>query len=58
MVTNKQIQDFLSLKTLAIIGVSRNPRKFGNAIYSELKTKNYIVYPVNPNLDKYENSIL
>ena len=57
MVTQKQIQDFLSLKTFAIIGVSRNPKKFGNAIYSELRTKNYTVYPVNPNLDKYENAI-
>lgn len=57
MVTQKQIQDFLSLKTLALIGVSRNPKKFGNAIYSELRSKNYTVYPVNPNLTQYENAI-
>lgn len=57
MVTQNQIQNFLSLKTYAIIGVSRNPKKFGNAIYSELRTKNYTVYPVNPNLDKYENAV-
>ncbi|MCX6165642.1 MAG: CoA-binding protein, partial [Ignavibacteriae bacterium] len=57
MVTNNQIQNFLALKTLAIIGVSRNPKKFGNAIYSELRTKNYTVYPVNPNLNKYENAV-
>jgi uncharacterized protein len=57
MVTQKQIQDFLSFKTYAIIGVSRNPKKFGNAIYSELRTKNYTVYPINPNLDKYENAV-
>lgn len=57
MITNNQIQNFLSLKTLALIGVSRNVKKFGNVIYKELRTKNYTVYPVNPNLDKYENSI-
>ncbi|MFA5404542.1 MAG: CoA-binding protein [Ignavibacteria bacterium] len=57
MVTQKQIQDFLSMKTFAIIGVSRDPKKFGNTIYTELRTKNYTVYPVNPNLDKYENAI-
>lgn len=57
MVTKNQIQNFLSLKTFAIIGVSRNDKKFGNAIYSELRAKNYTVYPVNPNMDKYENAI-
>jgi uncharacterized protein len=57
MVTQNQIQNFLNLKTFAIIGVSRNDKKFGNAIYSELRTKNYTVYPVNPNLEKYENAI-
>lgn len=55
MVTQNQINNFLSLKTLALIGVSRDSKKFGNAIYKELKLKNYTVYPVNPNLDKYEN---
>jgi|WetSurMetagenome_2_1015567.scaffolds.fasta_scaffold26109_2 uncharacterized protein len=57
MVTKNQIQNFLSLKTYALIGVSRNEKKFGNAIYKELRTKNYTVYPVNPNLDKYENAV-
>lgn len=57
MVTKKQIQDFLSSKTFALIGVSRDDKKFGNTIYSELKTRNYTVYPVNPNLEKYENAV-
>ncbi len=57
MVTQNQIQNFLSLKTFAIIGVSRNDKKFGNTIYSELRTRNNKVYVINPNLDKYENAI-
>jgi uncharacterized protein len=55
MVTQNKINNFLSLKSLALIGVSRNAKKFGNAIYKEFKLKNYTVYPVNPYLDKYEN---
>jgi len=54
MVTKKQIQDFLSLKTLAVIGVSRDDKKFGNAIYGELKRKNYSVYPIHKELETYE----
>jgi uncharacterized protein len=57
MITQNQIQDFLALKSFAVIGVSRNEKKFGNSIYAELRTKNFIVYPVNPNMDKYENSV-
>jgi uncharacterized protein len=56
MVTKKQIQDFLSLKTFALIGVSRNDKKFGNTLYSELRSRGRKVYPVNPNMDKYENT--
>jgi uncharacterized protein len=55
MVTNNQIQNFLSLKTLAIIGISRDSKKLGNAVYKELKAKNYTVYPVHPYLEKYDN---
>ena len=47
MVTNNQIQNFLSLKTFALIGVSRDSKKFGNAIYKELKSKNFSVFPIH-----------
>lgn len=57
MVTKNQIDNFLAKKNFAIIGVSRNPKKFGNAVYSELRAKNYNVYIVNPNLDRYESSV-
>jgi uncharacterized protein len=57
MVTQNQIQNFLSLKTLAIIGVSRNEKKFGNAIFKELKLKNYDVYPVHQDISNFEGNI-
>jgi hypothetical protein len=51
MVSKKNIQDFLEPKKLAIAGVSRNPKKFGHAVFRELKKSGYSVYPINPNTD-------
>lgn len=55
MTTLNQIQDFLDEKTLAISGVSRNPKKFGYLVYKDLKDRGYTVYPVNPNTDTIDN---
>jgi uncharacterized protein len=53
MRTSKQsVENFLAQKTIAIVGVSRNERKFGTAAYKELKVKGYKVYPVNPNMNE------
>ena len=41
------INEFVSLKNLAIVGVSRNQKKFGNSLYRSLKQKGYNVFPVN-----------
>ena len=45
------IQDFLKAKRLAVVGVSHSDKKFGSAIYTELKARGYEVYGVNPTLD-------
>ena len=42
------IDDFLSQQTLAVVGVSRSGKKFGNAASRELRTKGYRVIPVHP----------
>ncbi len=42
------IESFLSTKKLAIIGASRNPKKFGRHVYDALKEKGFTVYGVNP----------
>src|SRR5262249_35855186 len=47
----KNIYDFVDQKTLAVVGVSRDSKKFGNLAYRELKTKGYRVFPVNPGMD-------
>jgi len=52
--TIKNIEEFLQLKKLAVVGVSRNKDKFGNMIYRELRTHGYQVMAVNPNADMVE----
>jgi predicted CoA-binding protein len=49
--TRKTIHAFLEPRKLAIAGVSRNPKKFGFAVFDELKKKGFDLYPVNPNAD-------
>jgi uncharacterized protein len=55
MIHYKNIQDFLSQESFAVIGVSRTERKFGNAVYRELKKKGYRVFAVNPNMETIDN---
>lgn len=45
---NTTIEAFLAPKKLALAGISRNPKKFGHAAFTELKKKGYEVYPVHP----------
>jgi uncharacterized protein len=46
--TKQDIQDFLSQKTIAMAGLSRNEKAFSAAVNKELKAKGYRVLPVNP----------
>jgi predicted CoA-binding protein len=48
MVTLNQIEKFIASQPVAVIGVSRNPKKFGYAAFKELKEKGMDVIPVNP----------
>lgn len=49
--TLDDISRFLNPEKLAVAGVSRNPKKFGNIIMKELSEKGFDVYPVNPEAD-------
>ena len=57
MNSRKSVEEFLSQKKIAVVGVSRKRNKFGNIIYRELKKKGYRVYPVNPNTNNIEQDI-
>ena len=48
------IDQFINDKNIALIGVSKDPRKFGNALLKELTKRGYIVYPVHPELKDAE----
>ncbi len=48
MTSLKQINEFLDSQPIALVGVSRNPKKFGYAVFKELKEKGMKVVPVNP----------
>lgn len=48
------IQDFIESKRLALIGVSRDEKKFGRMAYKELKARGYQVYAVNPAVDQID----
>jgi uncharacterized protein len=52
MSTLKQINDFLGSQSIALVGVSRNPKKFGYTAFKELREKGMNVIPVNPNADE------
>jgi len=48
MASLKQIEDFIAAQPVAMVGVSRNPKKFGQMAFKELKGNGLNVIPVNP----------
>jgi len=48
MVTIEQINNFLATKKLAMAGVSRDSKKFGNMVFKSLIEKGFEVCPINP----------
>jgi len=54
MTSQNTITDFLSQRSVAVVGVSRDARKFGNTIYRTLREKGYKVFAVNRNAETVE----
>jgi predicted CoA-binding protein len=52
MTTLKQINEFLDSQPIALVGASRNPKKFGYTAFKELKNKGMKIIPVNPKADE------
>jgi Predicted CoA-binding protein len=52
MTTLKQINEFLDSQPIALVGASRNPKKFGYTAFKELKEKGMKIIPVNPQADE------
>lgn len=49
---DQAVQEFLKCRRIAVVGVSRSGKKFGNEIYKELKGRGYEVYAVHPEMDQ------
>ncbi len=45
---NPLIEQFVSQKHIAVVGMSRSRKKFGNMAARELKQKGFEIYPVHP----------
>jgi predicted CoA-binding protein len=54
MASMKSIRDFLGLKRLAMVGVSRNPKDFSRTLFRELRKRGYDVTPVSPNVKEVD----
>jgi uncharacterized protein len=48
MTSLKKIEDFIAAVPVAMVGVSRNPKKFGYMAFKELKDKGLNIIPINP----------
>lgn len=58
MNTRNSINQFLSCKNVAVVGVSSNGNGFGVAVYNHLKNADYNVFGVNKNGGKVGDEIL
>jgi hypothetical protein len=47
MTTTRDVEDFLSLKRIAMVGVSRNPKDFSRHLFREMCSRGYDMVPVN-----------
>ena len=55
MITKTQIDTFFGGETIAMVGVSRNPKKFGHVAFQAVTGKNkYTVLPVNSGTDEID----
>jgi len=51
---NPLIDDFVNSKRIAVVGMSRSGKKFGNMAAKELKAKGYEIYPVHPDASEID----
>jgi predicted CoA-binding protein len=52
--SRKSIERFFASTAFAVVGVSANRRKFGNAVYRAMKERGLTVYPIHPTLHEVE----
>ncbi|MCX6250064.1 MAG: CoA-binding protein [Bacteroidetes bacterium] len=55
--SRKTIESFLEPRKMAIAGVSRDPKKFGNVAFTGLKEKGFDLYPIHPSASGINGTI-
>lgn len=58
MNSRKSIEEFLSFKNVAVIGVSSKGKGFGVSVYNHLKKNGHNVFGINKNGGKIEQDVL
>ena len=56
MASQRTIDEFLQQPTLALAGLSRGGKKFGNAVLRDLTSKGYEVLPVHPEAEEIDGT--
>lgn len=56
MTSQAVLEEFLAQRVLAVVGVSRDSKKFGNRVYKDLSRKGYRTFAVNPNTNAIGDS--
>ncbi len=54
MADQNQINDFLAQRVLAVAGVSRSGKKYGNRVFHDLIRKGYRIFAINPYASEIE----
>lgn len=54
---NPLIDDFIQSKKIAVVGMSRTGKKFGNMAGKELLAKGYEIYPVHPDVKEIDGMV-
>ncbi len=52
--TRRKIDEFLGLKRIAIVGVSRQPKEFSHVLWQEFRQRRYDAIPVNPAVNELD----
>lgn len=52
--TLTEIREFLRLKRIALVGISRNPRDLSRALFRDMNQRGYEMVPVNPAMTEIE----
>jgi len=54
MKKKESIEIFLESRKIAVAGVSANTKKFGYAVFNELRQKGFDICPINPKLEELD----